>query len=101
MVWVINFPSYYSDNLFRPYPYCLIDSAPIECLQDPSTPYQMLIRNSPKIVEAEQVYRLTVMGIQCPKALYLQGRYPLRYLFFGILPDQAADSFAESALLVP
>lgn len=29
MVWIINFPSYYSEKLFNYNPYCMIDLTPI------------------------------------------------------------------------
>ena len=56
MVWIVNFPSYYSESLFNFNAYCMIDTAPIECLADPTTPYQLIIRNSPKIITANTTY---------------------------------------------
>lgn len=50
MVWIVNFPSYYYEKLFNFNPYCMIDTAPIECYADPITPYQLIIKNSPKII---------------------------------------------------
>ena len=34
----------------------MIDTAPIECYADPTTPYQLIIKNSPKIIEAQTQY---------------------------------------------
>ena len=34
----------------------MIDSAPIECYADPTTPYQLVIKNSPKIIYAQTSY---------------------------------------------
>lgn len=50
MRWVINFPSYYSSQLFQGLPYCLINGSPIPCSVDPTTPYQLLIYDSPATV---------------------------------------------------
>jgi hypothetical protein len=38
MLWVINFPSYYSSQLFQQLPYCMINGSPIPCSVDPTTP---------------------------------------------------------------
>ena len=38
MVWIVNFPSYYSPQLFQQDAYCLLDSAAIPCAVDPNTP---------------------------------------------------------------
>ena len=57
MIWIINFPSYYSENpfsfehVFNFQQYCLIDSTPIACKVDPITPYQIIISQSPKIID--------------------------------------------------
>ena len=43
MVWIINFPSYYSPDLFQEDAYCTINGAKMICKVDPTTPYQLII----------------------------------------------------------
>lgn len=80
MVWVINFPSYYYEQLFNFNPYCMIDSAPIQCYADPTTPYQLIIKNSPKIVAASTAYSISIHRLTCPRRTYTNDYYPSRYL---------------------
>jgi hypothetical protein len=85
MVWIINFPSYYNIKLFNYNPFCLIDSTPIECLADPTTPYQLIIKNSPKNILNGTAYTITVNRLTCPRAKYTNNYYRSYYTFIGIL----------------
>lgn len=85
MVWIINFPSYYSPQLFQNDAYCMIDTAVIPCSVDSSTPYQLTVYNSPKTVYAGTSYKITLVGLDCPRLLYTGGVYQSRYMFVGVL----------------
>lgn len=87
MIWIINFPSYYSPTIFNYDPYCLIDGAPIKCYTDLNTPYQILIVESPKIISAGTYYTISIIGIACPRAKYTGDVYPDRYIFVGVLEN--------------
>lgn len=101
MVWVINFPSYYSSTLFQLDPYCMINGAVISCAPDPNTPYQLIITNSPKTINAGTPYVISVVGLACPRALYTNNANPSRYIFIGVLQNSGSSSYTERALLLP
>jgi hypothetical protein len=85
MVWVINFPSYYSPLIFNYDSYCLIEGSPIQCTPDPNTPYQLIITNSPRIIAVQTSYKISILGVACPRAKYMGSTFKDRYLFVGIL----------------
>jgi hypothetical protein len=85
--WIINFPSYYSPLIFNYDPYCLINGSPVECNADPLTPYQLIIKKSPRIVAANVSYVLSIVGIACPRVKYTNDMYPSRYIFIGLLEN--------------
>lgn len=101
MLWIINFPSYYSPQLFAQDAYCLIDSAAIPCSIDAKTPYQLIVSNSPKTVNAGTPYTITVVGLACPRATYTNDAYPNRYIFVGVLQNSSSSAYAERSLLLP
>lgn len=101
MVWIINFPSYYSPQLFQQDPYCLINSAVIPCNIDPNTPYQLLISNSPITNNAGVAYTISVIGLAAPRRLYTNNAYLSRYIFVGVLQNSSSSAYAERALLLP
>ena len=101
MVWVINFPSYYSPELFQQDAYCLINGAKTDCQVDPTTPYQLLITNSPDTVTAGTSYEITIVGLATPRNIYTNDAYPQRFIFVGVLLSSAASSYVERALLLP
>jgi hypothetical protein len=101
MVWIINFPSYYSSQLFQKDAYCLIDSAVIFCNVDPNTPYQLVITGSPKTKNAGIPYTISLIGLACPRNLYTNNAYPSRYIFVGVLQNIMSASYAERSLLLP
>jgi hypothetical protein len=87
MVWIINFPSYYSPQIFQQDAYCMIDSAAIPCVSDPTTPYQVIVKNSPKTVYAGTPYKISLVGVACPRLLYANNAYPSRFIFVGVLQN--------------
>lgn len=87
MVWIINFPSYYSPSLFQQDSYCLLNTAVIPCSPDPNTPYQLIVSNSPMLVNAGVAYTLTVAGLAAPRSIYTNNAYPNRYIFIGVLQN--------------
>lgn len=99
MRWVINFPSYYSSQLFQQLPYCMINGSPIPCSVDPTTPYQLLIYNSPATVEAGTPYEITVVGLAAPRRTYTNNAYPQRYIFVGVLLSSTSTAYVERAML--
>ena len=101
MIWIVNFPSYYSENVFNLEPYCLIDSTPLSCKIDPTTPYQIIIEKSPKIINPQTQYTISVMRVACPRSIYAHDSFKARYIFLGILENSASQSYIETALLYP
>ena len=85
MVWIVNFPSFYTDKLFNFEPYCLIDNAPLNCYNDLNIQYQLIITGSPKIIQAGTNYTLTIIGLACPRHAYTHDLFLNRYLFIGML----------------
>ncbi len=81
MIWVINFPSYYSPLIFNYEPYCLIEGSPIKCYADPNTQYQLIIEKSPRIIAAGISYKITILGVACPRVQYMGNSFPNRYIF--------------------
>jgi hypothetical protein len=101
MVWIINFPSYYSPELFQQDAYCLIDLAVISCYADPNTPYQLIITGSPKTMSAGIAYTISVIGLAAPRSIYTNNAYPSRYIFVGVLQNITSTSYSERSLLLP
>jgi hypothetical protein len=101
MVWIINFPSYYSPQLFQTDAYCMIDTAVIDCVVDPNTPYQLIITNSPKMQNAGIAYTISVIGLAAPRNPYTNNAFLSRYIFVGVLENSASTHYAERALLLP
>jgi hypothetical protein len=101
MVWIINFPSYYSPQLFQQDSYCMIDSAAIPCSIDSNTPYQLVVTSSPKTKIAGVPYILSVVGLACPRNLYTNNAFPSRYIFIGVLQNSSSTYYSERALLLP
>ena len=100
-VWVVNFPSYYYEELFNFIPYCMIDTAPIDCAADPTTPYELIIKNSPKIIYAQSSYEISVHRLTSPRSIYTNDYFPSRYLFIGILETETSTIYSETSLLYP
>lgn len=90
MVWIVNFPSYYNAELFNYNPYCMIDSTPIYCYADPTTPYQLIIQNSPKKIVSGTTYTITINRLASPRGKYTNDYYRSYYLFIGVLSSITA-----------
>lgn len=87
MIWVFNFPSYYSPQLFQEDAYCMIDTAVIPCYVDANTPFQLIATNSPKTISAGTSYKITLVGLAAPRAVYTTNTYMSRYIFIGVLAN--------------
>lgn len=94
MIWIINFPSYYSPQIFQTNAYCMIDSAVISCTIDPTTPYQIIVSKSPKMIDAGVAYQIQIIGIACPRKLYTNNVYPNRYIFIGVLQNSQSTVYS-------
>ena len=93
MVWIINFPSYYSPDLFQQDAYCTINGAEATCYKDTTTPYQLIITGSPVTVTAGISYELAVVGLASPRSVYTNDVYPQRNLFVGILTSLTSSVY--------
>ena len=85
VVWIVNFPSYYSPDLFQKDAYCMVNIARIQCEVDTATPYQLIITDSPVTVMAGTSYTISVIGLASPRKIYTNGAYAQRYIFVGVL----------------
>lgn len=94
MVWVFNFPSYYSSHLFQQDAYCTINGTPLTCAPDPTTPYQLLLSASPVTVLSGTAYQITLVGMAAPRRIYTNNAYPLRYIFIGVLVSSTSTTYA-------
>ena len=101
MIWVVNFPSYYSPDLFQQDSYCTINGAQTTCMVDPTTPYQLLVKMSPVTVNAGITYKITIVGLSTPRKIYTNNVYPQRYIFIGVLTSSTSTRYVERALLLP
>ena len=93
VVWIINFPSYYSPDLFQNDAYCMVNAAKTACQVDPTTPYQLIVSSSPSTVMAGTAYTVSVMGLAAPRALYTNGAYAQRYIFVGVLQNSGSTYY--------
>lgn len=101
--WIINFPRYYSpklwneDNLI----YCMINTTTIPCRRSPHTPYQIELYSSPLIITVGDKYTISVFGIPCPRAAYLNGNalFITESIFFGVSSSITAPSYSDYSQL--
>lgn len=94
VVWIINFPSYYSPDLFQNDAYCMVNSAKTNCHIDSTTPYQLIVSGSPSTVMAGTAYTVSVHGLAAPRSLYTNGAYAQRYIFIGVLPNSTSTAYS-------
>ena len=94
MVWIVNFPSYYTDILFNYLPYCMIDGAPLTCYADTMTKFQLIITGSPRIIQSQTAYKITIMGLAAPRNKYTHHAYQNLYMFVGVLESLSASAYA-------
>lgn len=71
----------------------MIDTTPITCNSDPSTPYQLIISNSPKIIPNGTIYRISVHRLTCPRGKYTNDYYRSYYIFVGVLPTLTSTAY--------
>lgn len=79
----------------------MIDTTPITCNSDPTTPYQLIIRNSPKIIPNGTSYTLSVHRLTSPRGKYTNNYYRSYYLFIGVLSSIDSNAYVETAMLYP
>ena len=101
VVWIVNFPSYYSPQLFQNDAYCLVNGALAFCQVDPNTPYQLVISNSAATVMAGNAYTVSVIGLAAPRGIYTNNAYSQRYIFIGVLQNSSSKAYSERSLLAP
>jgi hypothetical protein len=77
--------------------YCTINGIKINCFRDTNTPYQIVVNSSPRIIEVGQSYVLTVYGLQCPRASYLNGNaaYVTQSIFFGVSQNSSSPLYVD------
>jgi len=89
-VWVINLPIYYSQPIWNDdyLIYCTISGTPLPCTRSVHTPYQIVVSSSPLLVSvgSSTTYTITVFGITCPRAAYLNGNsmFATESIFLGM-----------------
>lgn len=102
-VWIINFPRYYSPNIWNEdfLIYCMINQTPLTCSRSKYTPYQIQLSNSPLIVTVGSTYSITIYGIPCPRAAYLNGNslFITENIFFAMSTSSAATAYADYSQL--
>ena len=102
-VWTIHFPRYYSELIWNEDEliYCMINSTPLTCTRDPFTPYQIKLSLSPLVIAVGATYTITVYGIPCPRAAYLNGNnlFITENIFFGMATTSTATSYSDYSQL--
>ena len=93
---MVNFPRYYSERLWN-YDYlmhCSINDVPITCQRSMHTPYQVEISGSPAIIGIGATYSISIFGIVCPRASYLNGnaQFVTENIFFGMVSSSSATA---------
>lgn len=99
----INFPLYYSPGItnFPDQLQCKLDNIWISCKKDTTTPYRIIISNSPLVILADQVFTLTIFGIVAPQyAKRNNPAYAQDTLFLGVDPG-SGNQFSEFIHLTP
>jgi len=94
VIWIINFPSYYSPDLFQVDPYCMVNGASTNCQVDPNTPYQLVVSNSPVTATAGTAYTVSVLGLSGPRGIYTNNAYSQRYIFVGVLQNSTSTAYS-------
>lgn len=77
--------------------YCTINFTKLDCSRHDNIPYTIIVKNSPKVIDIGDFYILSVYGITCPRATYLNGNptYVTESIFFGIAVNETAESYIE------
>jgi hypothetical protein len=79
----------------------MVNRAKTHCVVDPSTPYQLIVSNSPATAMAGTPYNLSIIGLAAPRGLYTNGAFAQRYIFVGVLANSSSNYYSERALLAP
>lgn len=102
-VWIINFPRYYAPLIWNEnyLIYCMINQTPLSCMVSQYTPYQIQLSNSPLVVSVGSTYSISVYGIPCPRASYLNGNslFITENIFFAMSTSASATAFADYSQL--
>jgi hypothetical protein len=102
-VWIINFPRYYSPSLWNEdfLIYCTINQTPLTCTRSKYTPYQIELSNSPLIVSVGSTYTISIYGIPCPRATYLNGNslFITENIFFAMSTSTSATAYSDYSQL--
>jgi hypothetical protein len=100
-VWVVNLPIYYSQPIWNDdyLIYCTISGTPLSCARSTHTPYQIVISNSPLLVavSGSTTYTISVFGIPCPRATYLNGNsmFATESIFLGMYESSSSTVYAD------
>ena len=98
-VWIINFPRYYSPTIWNQdfLIYCTINTTPIPCATSQYTPYQIKLHNSPLIISIGYTYTISVYGIPCPRAAYLNGNslFITENIFLAMSSSSSATAYSD------
>ncbi len=102
-MWIINFPRYYSPLIWNEdfLIYCTINQTPLSCSRSQHTPYQIQLSNSPLIVSVGSTYTISVYGIPCPRATYMNGNslFITESIFLAMLTSSSATSYSDYSQL--
>lgn len=102
-VWIINFPRYYSPLIWNEdyLIYCTINGTPLTCARSQYTPYQIVISGSPLIISTGSTYTISVYGIPCPRASYLNGNslFITENIFFAMSTSASATAYSDYSQL--
>lgn len=98
-IWIVNLPRYYSPNIWNEdyLIYCTISGTPLTCTRSPYTPYQVVVSASPRMIEVGETYSITLYGVPCPRATYLNGNnmFVTENIFFAMATSATATSYSD------
>ncbi len=102
-VWIINFPRYYSPSTWNEdfLIYCMINTTPLPCGRSQYTPYQIRLYKSPLIISVGYTYTISVYGIPCPRATYLNGNslFITENIFLAMSTSATATAYSDYSQL--
>lgn len=61
----------------------------------------MVVRNSPKAIDAQTIYTLTIYRLASPSQRYTHDAFKARYIFIGVLENEDSEVYIETSLLYP
>lgn len=97
--WYVNLPIYYTPTVWNDNTmvYCEISGATLPCSIDPNVPYQVVITNSPRIINNGTLYTISIFGVPCPRKTYLNGNasYVNEYIFLGVASNSSSSYYVE------